>query len=99
VICCPGGHIEYHKTLQENFMTDSTVEKKQRGAKRNPNSAISKTYEIIKNLPVAERTRSNVLSLIGVGTTINLQEKVASVYYYNTMKKIRNEAATSTVTA
>lgn len=76
-------------------MKDPNVEKKRSGAKRNPNSAISKTYEIVKNLPENERTRAIVIKLIGLGTDCNLEERVASVYYYNTMKKLRLESETS----
>ena len=79
--------------------TDS-VTKKVRGAKKNPNSGISKTYEIMKNMTPAERTRANVLKLTGPTSEVGLKEQVASVYYYNTLKKLALEAAeTGTTTA
>ena len=81
-----------------DLSTTPTV-KKIRGAKKQPNSAASKTYEIMKNLPESERTRAKVLKLIGP-EGLGLSKEVASVYFYNTRSLLQKEASTSnTVTA
>lgn len=68
---------------------------KTRGAKVNPNSAASRAYAILKSLPADQRVRAKALELFVGPSGLGLVESVASVYFYNSLKRIRAEEASS----
>jgi len=67
--------------------------KKTRGAKPNPNSKYNRSRVLIQALPETERVRKNVLTILG--KELGLSDKVASVYFYNILKEIKEKAATA----
>lgn len=88
--------------IQSTESTESTTAAvtapKQRGAKRNPNSAIRRGYALYVSLSPEQRVRKTVMELfereLGVG------KGVASVYFYNCKKEFEaSNKDTSTTSA
>lgn len=64
------------------------------GAKVNPNSGASRAYDIIKALPADQRKRATALTRFK--DELGLESQVASVYFYNSLKRINAEEAANT---
>jgi hypothetical protein len=74
----------------------STYTGKKVGAKVNPNSGASRAYAILKALPADQRKRAT--ALVRFKSELGLESQVASVYFYNSLKRINAEEEVATPT-